>query len=227
MMRKYFKNIYLGVSTVIVGMIITFKHLFERNVTVQYPDVHPTDKSGHDKMPMNARNRLFLDIEDCNGCSGCARACPVQCIDLETVKVVPGDDAPELRSGGKRGLWVTRYNIDFAKCCFCALCLEPCPTGAIKMTPEFEYSTDKRENLLYTFAVMPDDEVAEKKEMAAKFAAEKKKKAAAAKAAKAAAAKKEAEAKAKEEAANPKAEAPAEDKPAAAAKAKGDDAKSE
>lgn len=197
-MKKYFENIYLGISSVMVGMTITFKHLFEKNVTVQYPNVHPSEKAGHDKMPQNARNRLDLDIEDCNGCSGCFRACPVKCIDLETVKVVPGDDVPELRSGGKRGLWVTRYKIDFAKCCFCALCVEPCPTGAIKMTTEFEYSTDDRKDLIYTFSTMTEEEAAEKKEMYAKFAAEKKKKAAAAKAAKAAAAKKEAEAKAAE-----------------------------
>jgi formate hydrogenlyase subunit 6/NADH:ubiquinone oxidoreductase subunit I len=175
-MKQYFKNIWLGIYTVLIGMRITIIHLFVKNVTVQYPNVHPTNKAGSDKMPTNARNRLFLDIEECNGCNGCVRACPVNCITLETIKVTPGDEIPPLRSGGKRGLWVSHYDIDFAKCCFCALCLEPCPTGAIQMTTEFEYSVLDRSNLRYLFSVMTPQEAQAKKDMLAKFNAEKKKK---------------------------------------------------
>jgi NADH-quinone oxidoreductase subunit I len=176
-MVTYFKNIWLGIFTVLVGMKITLKHLFVPNVTVQYPNVHPKDSAGTDKMPLNARNRLFLDPELCNGCNGCVRACPVNCIEIDMVKVTPGDEAAPLKDGSKRGLWVTSYTIDFAKCCYCALCLEPCPTLAIQMTPEFEYSEFKRENLKYEFSDMTPEQGKAKKEMYANFMAEKKKKA--------------------------------------------------
>jgi NADH-quinone oxidoreductase subunit I len=172
----YFKNIWLGIYTVLVGMKITLKHLFVNNVTVQYPNVHPTEKAGHDKMPANARNRLFNDYEDCNGCMGCMRACPVNCIVVETLKVVPTDNIPTLRSGGKRGLWVTKYTIDMAKCCFCGLCIEPCPTFSIKMTNEFEYSEYDRGNLLYDFGKMTPEEIKQKQDLLAQFNAEKKRK---------------------------------------------------
>ena len=175
-MTTYFKNIWLGIYTVLVGMKITMRHLFVPNVTVQYPNVHPKDLSGSDKMPDNARNRLFLDPGLCNGCNGCSRACPVNCINIEMVKVTPGDDAPPLRDGSKRGLWVTSYTIDFAKCCFCALCLEPCPTEAIYMTTEFEYSAYERKDLKYEFSDMTPEEGKAKREMYANFMAEKKKK---------------------------------------------------
>ena len=189
-MSKYIKSIWLGIYTVLVGMKITIDHLFRKNVTVQYPNKHPLEKATNDKMPLNARNRLFVDMDECNGCNGCARACPVNCITVETLKAVPGDDVPPLKSGGKRSLWVTNYTIDFAKCCFCGLCLEPCPTAAIKMTTEFEYSVLDRKELLYKFSTMTDEEVKQKKEMWNKFQAEKKK---------ADAAKKAAEAKEKKE----------------------------
>ncbi len=194
-MLNYFKNIWLGIYTVLVGMRITIDHMFQRNVTVQYPDVHPLEKASDDKMPDNARNRLFVDMDLCNGCNGCARACPVNCITVETVKVTPGDDVKPLKNGEKRGLWVTNYEIDFAKCCFCGLCTEPCPTHAIYMTTEFEYSTYDRNELIYKFSTMTPEEAKEKQEMYAKFKAEKKKKDAAKKAAAA-----KAEAKAKPEA---------------------------
>jgi NADH-quinone oxidoreductase subunit I len=100
----------------------------------------------------------------------------VNCISCETQKITPGDtDVKPLKDGSKRGLWVTDYKIDFAKCCFCGLCTEPCPTEAIKMTPEFEYTKLKREDLIYTFSVMTPEQIQAKKDMYEKFQAEKKK----------------------------------------------------
>jgi NADH-quinone oxidoreductase subunit I len=160
-------------------MKITTVHLFAKNVTVQYPDERLP-------VPDNARNRLYVDMADCNGCNGCVRACPVNCITVETVKVVPGDEIPPLKSGGKRGLWVTKYEIDFAKCCFCALCTEACPTNAIRTTKEYEYSTYSRNDLIYNFIelqnFMTPEQIKEKKDMFVKFQAEKKREEAAKKA---------------------------------------------
>ncbi len=177
-------------------MGITFKHLFAKKVTNQYPDRwHPIDENfigrrsfykGDEKrgdIPPNSRNRIFLDIDLCNGCMGCVRACPVNCITVETLKVVPGDNVQPLKDGSKRGLWVTKYDIDFAKCCFCSLCVDPCPTNAIMMTPEFEYSSYDRKDLVYRFSDMTEEEIKEKKQLLEKFQAEKKKEAAAKKAA--------------------------------------------
>ncbi len=191
-MGEYFKNIWLGVWTVLVGMKITLEHLFAKKVTNQYPDRwHPIEgkfsgtrsfrKGDEDRsdIPSYSRNRLYVDMNICNGCNGCARACPVNCITVETLKVTPGDKVEPLGDGSKRGLWVTKHDIDFAKCCFCGLCTEPCPTEAIYMTKEFEYATEKRDDLVYHFAVMTPEEIQEKKDMYEKFMADKKKQAAA------------------------------------------------
>lgn len=174
-MNDYFKNVWLGLWTVLIGMRITMKHLFAKNVTVQYPNHHPSEKAGAGKMPVIARNRIFVDMDECNGCLGCMRACPVNCITVETIKVAPGDYIAPLKSGGKRSLWVAKHDIDFSKCCFCSLCIEPCPTGAIKMTTEFEYSTYDRKDFLYHFANMTPDEVNDKREKLRIFNEEKKK----------------------------------------------------
>ncbi len=46
-------------------------------------------------------------MDDCIGCDQCARACPVNCIEIETVKSIPGEDLGKTSNGKKKALWVT------------------------------------------------------------------------------------------------------------------------
>ena len=162
-MIHYFKNIGSSISTSITGMIITWKHLFVKKVTIQYPDERFP-------LPENARNRLLLIMNRCTGCTSCAIACPVKCITIETIKVTPDDLGKELYENGKeRKLWLSKYEIDFAKCCFCGLCTIACPTDAIIHTGEFEYSSYKREDLIYEFRTLTTEQIKGKEQLLAAF----------------------------------------------------------
>ena len=165
-MREYFNNIKDGLVTVFIGMKITFMHLFTPSVTIQYPSV---------KVPMveRVRNRLFVNIDDCIGCDQCARACPVSCIEITTVKGLPTEDLGKTSQGKKKALWVTKFDIDFAKCCYCQLCVFPCPTECIYMTDEYEFTKLERNDLLYKFSALSPEEVEQKKENFQKFEVEK------------------------------------------------------
>ena len=171
-MRRYFRNIWDGIVTVLIGMKITMRHLFTPAVTIQYPDVKL-------KLPDRARNRLYVNMDDCIGCDQCSMACPVDCITIETIKSTPDVDLGLTSVGTKKRLYVPRFDIDIAKCCYCALCVYPCPTECIKMTDVYEFSEYERSNLIYNFAVMTPAEVeqarvklaAYEKEQAAKKAA--------------------------------------------------------
>jgi NADH-quinone oxidoreductase subunit I len=180
-MKEYFKNTWQALYTAFVGMKITFKHLFIPAVTIQYPDVKLD-------LPVRSRNRLNVHISDCIGCEQCSRACPVDCISIETVKSVPGDGLTPTSEGRKRVLWLKKFDIDIAKCCFCGLCTYNCPTGCIKMTDVYEFSEYDRNDLIYHFSAMTEAEIEEKQKNLAKADAEK----AAQKAAAAAASKAEA-----------------------------------
>jgi len=176
MLKEYFKNTWDGIWTVLIGMKVTFRHLFIPAVTIQYPDVKVP-------LPERVRNRLYVNMDDCIGCDQCSRACPVECIEIETVKSIPGEDLGITSNGKKKALWVTKFNIDIAKCCYCQLCVFPCPTECIYMTDVYEFSEYERENLIYKFATLTEADVKEKKLNYEKFAAEKEaQKAAAAKA---------------------------------------------
>jgi NADH-quinone oxidoreductase subunit I len=156
-MKRYFKDIYASIWTILIGMKVTFKHLFVPAVTIQYPDVKL-------KLPERARNRLYVNIDDCIGCDQCAMACPVDCITIETVKSLPMDDLGLTSTGHKKRLWVTKFDIDIAKCCYCGLCVPPCPTECIVMTDVYEFSEFDRHNLIYNYSAMTPDQVADAKD---------------------------------------------------------------
>lgn len=164
-MVQYFKNIWAGLSTTLVGMSITFRHLFAKKVTIQYPvEKFP--------MPANTRNRLYLDMSRCDACRSCATACPVNCIDIKSVRVAPDDPDQELLfDGKKRKFWLAQYDIDFAKCCFCGLCTIACPTDAIVHTKEFEYSVKDRNSLVYKFQTLSDEEIVVKEQILTEYQA--------------------------------------------------------
>lgn len=150
----YFRDIWMAVFTAAIGMKTTFKHLFTPAVTVQYPDVKL-------KLPERARNRLYVNIDDCIGCDQCSKACPVDCITIETIKTTADQDLGTTSTGHKKRLHVPVFDIDIAKCCYCGLCVYPCPTECIVMTDVFEFSEFERHNLIYNFTSMRPDEIDE------------------------------------------------------------------
>ena len=155
----YFKNIGKGFWTVLIGMKVTMRHLFTPAVTIQYPDARMP-------IPERGRNRLYVNMDDCIGCNQCGMACPVGCITIETAKSLPTEDLGMTSTGQKKRLWVTQFDIDFAKCCYCGLCVPPCPTECIYMTDVFEFSEYDREKLNYSFITLTPQEAAQKVEQA-------------------------------------------------------------
>ena len=170
----YFRNIARAMGTAVQALLVTGGHLFTRSVTMQYPREVP-------ELPARARHRLHVMIEDCIGCRLCERACPVECITMETIKSPASVDLGKTSSGNKKNYWMTDYRIDMAKCCYCGLCVDPCPTGCITMTPGFEYSTSDIVDHVFTFSRMSPAEVKEvtgqAEEEARRKAEEKKRKA--------------------------------------------------
>ena len=121
---------------------MTFSHFMRRPYTVQYPDRIPMRIQ--DTLPFRYRGILEVDLEICTGCLACERACPIDCIVIEAVK-----------DKQTKAMMLNRFDIDIAKCMYCGLCSEPCPTGSIHHTSEFEGADYSLESMLRRFVKAP------------------------------------------------------------------------
>jgi NADH-quinone oxidoreductase subunit I len=152
-MRAYFTNIYRAVATTLVGLSVTGRYAFTRPVTLRYPEVRH-------KIPERYRGILHNKIEDCIGCLACARACPVDCIHIETGRRTK-ENVGEASDGTPIKLWVTKFDIDMALCMECGLCVPPCPTECLTMTPEYELAVNDKKGMYLEFALEGDRTKAE------------------------------------------------------------------
>ncbi len=173
-MKNYLSNIWVTAKTVTIGMIITFKHLFTRSVTQQYTSEElPEERWKSSIVPDGvlqdrSRMRLHVKIEDCIGCKQCEKVCPVDCITITTEKREKTEAPLFAADGTAIKQKVVQFDIDMSLCCYCQLCVYPCPTECIVMTPEFEFAETLKSNFLYRFAKEkpappepPKEEVAE------------------------------------------------------------------
>jgi NADH-quinone oxidoreductase subunit I len=128
------------VPGLVKGLGVTFKTMTRRAVTVQYPHVKEAP-------PTRARGVIALLEENCTVCMLCARACPDWCIYIEGHK----DTAPPRRPGGKprQVNRLDRFDIDYALCMYCGICVEVCPFDALFWSPEYEYSETRIADLLH------------------------------------------------------------------------------
>jgi NADH-quinone oxidoreductase subunit I len=122
------------------GLGVTLRTMTQPAVTVQYPKEKeaPTTR---------ARGVIALKEENCTACMLCGRECPDWCIYIEGHK----EKRPPRREGGKpRTVNVLdRFDIDYALCMYCGICVEVCPFDALFWSPEYEYSEARIADLLH------------------------------------------------------------------------------
>ncbi|NOZ78728.1 MAG: FAD-dependent oxidoreductase [Acidobacteria bacterium] len=83
------------------------------------------DRHGYREGADRYRGWHINDTKTCIGCGSCAEICQNVAIDM-----VPVDDPVT----GDSGL---RPRVDYGRCCWCALCVDVCPSGSLGMSNEY------------------------------------------------------------------------------------------
>jgi NADH-quinone oxidoreductase subunit I len=123
------------IMPLINGLKITFKHLFMKPVTLQYPDERPVPSPNF--RGLHALN-VSHDRAKCVACYLCPTVCPAKCITVEAMEDANHDKHAAL------------YEIDLLRCIFCGYCVEACPVDALRMTQTFELANYKRQDFVFT-----------------------------------------------------------------------------
>lgn len=110
------------------------KFLFEKPITIRAPfESHKT--------PERYRGFHLNDLIKCIGCGSCSRICLTGAIRMVEM---PGIKKTE----GKSKL---RPVIDYGRCCWCAMCVDICPSGSLKLSQEYIHVSED----LNTFLIYP------------------------------------------------------------------------
>jgi len=118
----------------IKGTLLPFsalKYLGKKPHTVRYP-------LETKKIADRYRGLHYNDIDECIGCGTCSTICQNDAIDM--IKI----DGVEAKKGDS-GL---RPRVDNGRCCWCALCIEMCPTGSLSLTDKFILTSSNPDDYL-------------------------------------------------------------------------------
>jgi glutamate synthase (NADPH/NADH) small chain len=85
------------------------------------------------------------DWEKCIGCGTCGEICDNFAIRMAKIPGLPSDPA--------RGVKPRRPVIDYGRCCWCALCVDICPTGSLSMSREYIHVSRD----LDSYLILPDE----------------------------------------------------------------------
>lgn len=138
-MNNYFKEIFTGFYSLLVGLAITIKVFFEfdKVVTLQYP---------RESLKMTPRYRGHIDLVPdpetgealCIVCGMCEKQCPSGCITVDGEK-------PE---GSKKKV-LTKYILDFNRCSLCGICVESCKPGAIDFSKDYNLASPRKQTFVF------------------------------------------------------------------------------
>jgi NADH-quinone oxidoreductase subunit I len=133
---SFFERLYL--PQIVQGLGITFKHIFKKKVTMQYPEQKWTLPDHYRGIPVLVKDQN--DRAKCVACFLCEFICPPLAIQIEAGEL-PGDNNVEK--------YPAKFEINMLRCIMCGLCEEVCPEDAIFLSQHYELAGTSREEMFF------------------------------------------------------------------------------
>lgn len=115
------------------GMSLTFRRMFRKRFTRQYPEERWEPEGSYRGRPV-----LVLDTdgkERCVACGLCARVCPSLAIEVQAGETTDSKERHPVK-----------FEINMLRCTYCGFCEEACPEEAIVMSKDYEFMSRSRKN---------------------------------------------------------------------------------
>lgn len=132
----------LYVWNILKGMMITFRHIFKKRPTINYPE----KKRSFSEVfrGLHILNRDEEGRENCTACGLCALSCPAEAITMEAAERLPGEEQLY-----RKEKYAAKYEINMLRCIFCGLCEEACPEDAVYLSQTFAPANYSRKGFIY------------------------------------------------------------------------------
>ncbi|OUW15356.1 MAG: NADH-quinone oxidoreductase subunit D [Opitutales bacterium TMED158] len=131
--KLYLPEIARGLST-------TFRKLWEKPVTLEYPEQRPTIPEGYRGVPTLVRDPEGR--EKCVSCQLCEFVCPPKAIRIQPGEISEDSDYAHVEKGPQE------FDIDMLRCIYCGMCQEVCPEEAIWLQNQYSLSGYSREEMV-------------------------------------------------------------------------------
>jgi len=164
MMLKSIRETLVGMWSLLVGLKVTAVNFVTPQITVHYPRQVVPSLEGY-----RGHIELVPSEEDpfkprCIACSNCVRICPGACISIKATKPKkkaaektepPSTEAeaqPQIKKEApakKAKPELQSFVLDYNYCCLCGLCVQSCPSDALRYSSEVYLAGFTRQEFVF------------------------------------------------------------------------------
>ncbi len=137
--RSFLHRLYL--PSVFQGLVVTFRHMFRKKDTMQYPEETRSFGDRYRGVP------ALVEDQDgrgkCVACYMCQWVCPPRAITIHAAEYPTDHDNHQVEK------YPERFEINMLRCIYCGLCEEACPEEAIFMSKTYVVTGLSRELMVF------------------------------------------------------------------------------